>query len=98
MAVVVTLAWAAESLNNVSVYIFDATRMQLPLVLDDGSGAAHDWRNILGSLGALQHTDAIAYTVRGISVAMFVAAFGLAVWWWVQSWREYQTSERVVYR
>ena len=88
MAVVLMLAWAAESLNNVSVYIYDATRMQLLLVGDDGSGAAHDWRNILGRLGALSHTDAIAYTVRGLSAAMFVGAVALAVWWWVQGRRK----------
>ena len=58
------LAWAAESLNNVSVYIYDATRMVLPLLGDDGSGAGHDWHNILARLGLLEHTDGIAYTVR----------------------------------
>ncbi len=88
LGVVLVLAWAAESLNNVSVYVYDATRMQLLLVGDDGSGAAHDWRNILCSLDALSHTDAIAYTVRGVSAAMFAAAVGLAVLWWVQSRRD----------
>ena len=87
MAAALMLAWAAESLNNVSVYIYDATRMQLPLVLDDGSGSAHDWHNILGGLGALSHTDTLAYTVRGVSVAMFVAAVGLVIWWWVRAHR-----------
>jgi hypothetical protein len=88
MAVVLMMAWAAESLNNVSVYIYDATRMELPLVGDDGSGAGHDWHNILSRLGALSHTDAVAYTVRGVSVALFVAAAGLAVWWWARNQRE----------
>jgi hypothetical protein len=88
MAVVLMMAWAAESLNNVSVYIYDATRMELPLVGDDGSGAGHDWHNILSRLGALSHTDAVAYSVRGVSVALFVAAVGLAVWWWARSRRE----------
>jgi hypothetical protein len=87
-AVVFAVAWAAESLNNVSVYIYDATRMVLPLLGDDGSGAGHDWRNILSRLGWLDHTDGIAYTVRGLSVLLFVVAFGLAVWWWVKAWRE----------
>ena len=30
-AVILMIAWAAESLNNVSVYMYDATRMVLPL-------------------------------------------------------------------
>jgi hypothetical protein len=88
MAVVLMLAWAAESLNNVSVYMYDATRMDLPLVGDDGSGAGHDWHNIFSSLGVLPHTDAIAYTVRGVSAVLFAAAVGLAVWWWVRGKRE----------
>jgi hypothetical protein len=87
LAVVLMLAWAAESLNNVSVYIYDATRMELPLVGDDGSGTAHDWRNILGRFDALSHTDAIAYAVRGVSAVLFAVAIGLAIWWWVRARR-----------
>ena len=88
MAVVLMVAWAAESLNNVSVYMYDATRMQLMLVGDDGSGAGHDWHNIFGRLGVLSQTDAIAYTVRGLSAVVFVTAVGLAVWWWARGLRE----------
>jgi hypothetical protein len=95
LAVVLTAAWAAESLNNVSVYIYDATRMQLPLLGDDGSGAGHDWHNILSRLGLLDHTDAIAYTVRGLSGALFALAFGLAVWWWVKGLRGSQKPARI---
>jgi hypothetical protein len=78
-AAIVTLAWAAESLNNVSVYVYDATRMVLPLFNDDGSGAGHDWHNILGELGLLGSTDTIAYLVRGLSLALFTAALVLTV-------------------
>ena len=78
-AAIVTLAWAAESLNNVSVYIHDATRMVLPLFNDDGSGSGHDWHNILGELGLLGHTDQITVLVRGMSGALFLAALALAV-------------------
>lgn len=81
-AVILMVAWAAESLNNVSVYIYDATRMALPLLGDDGSGTAHDWHNILGRLGLLSHTDGIAYMVRGLSCLLFAGAIGLTIWWW----------------
>jgi hypothetical protein len=87
-AVVLMLAWAAESLNNVSVYIYDATRMVLLLLGDDGSGAGHDWHNILSRLGLLGHTDGIAYAVRILSALLFAVAFGLAVWWWGKARRE----------
>jgi hypothetical protein len=88
LTVVLMAAWTAESLNNVSVYIYDATRMALPLVGDDGSGAGHDWHNILGRLGLLEHTDGIAYTVRGVSGLLFAVALGLTVCWWVRVRRE----------
>ena len=78
-AVIVLVAWAAESLNNVSVYIGDAQRMVLPLFGDDGSGAGHDWHNILGDLGWLEATDQLANVVRTASVILFVAAVGLAL-------------------
>jgi len=74
-------AWAAENLNNVSVYIGDAQRMVLPLFGDDGSGAGHDWHNILRDLGWLSSTDAIANAVRAASVCLFVVALGLSVLW-----------------
>ncbi len=79
LAATVTLAWAAESLNNVSVYVHDATRMVLPLFNDDGSGSGHDWHNILGELGLLGRTDQIAAVVRALSVTLFLAALAFAV-------------------
>jgi len=79
LAVIVTLAWTAENLHNVSVYIGDAQVMLLPLFNDDGSGAGHDWNNILTTLCALGATDQIALVVKTASVVLFVAALGLAV-------------------
>lgn len=72
----IMLAWAGSSLNNVSIYIYDATRRELPL-LGDQSG--HDWAYLLSdrALGVLEYTDAIAYGTRAISVLLFVAAFGV---------------------
>jgi hypothetical protein len=77
-AVIVLVAWAAESLHNVSVYVGDAQRMVLPLFGDDGSGAGHDWRNILDELGWLGATDQLANAVRTASIILFVLALGLA--------------------
>ena len=78
--------WAASSLNNVSVYIYDATRLQLSLWGDvDGTSAGHDWANILTKLKLIPHTDAITYAMRGLSVALFAGALGLAVWGFVRA-------------
>jgi hypothetical protein len=80
LAVVMMVAWTGMSLNNVSAYIHDATRMELALFGDDGSGAGHDWHTILGELGWLDHTDAIAGSVRFGSAMAFAAALGLVAW------------------
>lgn len=77
-AVVLMVAWSGESLHNVSVYVADAQAMALPLFGDDGSGAGHDWHNILLALNALEATDQLALALRTASVIVFVVAFGLA--------------------
>jgi hypothetical protein len=80
VAVVLLVAWVGMSLNSVAVYVHDATRMVLPLFGDDGSGAGHDWRNILTQLGWLAHTDLLAAVVRACSALSFGAALALVVW------------------
>ncbi len=80
VGVVLMLGWLGMSLNNVSVYLGDAQRMILPLFGDDGSGAGHDWHNILGALGLLEWTDALSAMVRIWALMAFLAALGLAAW------------------
>ena len=77
-AVILMVAWAAENLHNVSVYIADAQVMVLPLFGDDGSGAGHDWHNILLQLNVLEATDQLALVVKTCSMILFVVAVGLA--------------------
>lgn len=78
LAVILMVAWAAENLHNVSVYVADAQVMALPLFGDDGSGAGHDWHNILLELGALGSADRLALVLKTASVMLFVVALGLA--------------------
>jgi hypothetical protein len=78
LAVILMVAWSAENLHNVSVYIADAQVMILPLFGDDGSGAGHDWHNILLELNALEATDQLALVVKTGSIILFVVALGLA--------------------
>jgi hypothetical protein len=78
-AVILMVAWAAENLHNVSVYIADARVMVLPLFGDDGSGAGHDWHTILLRLNALEVTGQLALVVTTCSVILFITALGLAV-------------------
>lgn len=76
LATSLMIAWAGGSLNNVSIYIYDATRRVLPLL---GSQDGHDWAYLLGPgvLDSLAHTDAIAYSVRAASVGLFLGAIAL---------------------
>jgi hypothetical protein len=85
LGVVLLVAWLGMSLHNVAVYLGDAQRMVLPLFGDDGSGAGHDWHNILGALGWLPQTDALAGLVTATSVVVFLASLGLVAWW---AWRD----------
>jgi hypothetical protein len=50
--------WAGQSLLNVSVYARDAEAMILPLLGGDSVG--HDWQYLLGRLGMLDQTQAVA--------------------------------------
>jgi hypothetical protein len=78
LAVILMVGWSAENLHNVSVYIADAQVMVLPLFGDDGSGAGHDWHNILTALNALEATDQLALVVKTGSIILFIVALGLA--------------------
>jgi hypothetical protein len=78
LAAILMVAWSAENLHNVSVYIADAQVMVLPLFGDDGSGAGHDWHNILTALNALEATDQLALVVKTGSIILFIVALGLA--------------------
>jgi hypothetical protein len=79
------------SLHNVAVYVGDAQRMVLPLFGDDGSGAGHDWHTILGALGLLQQTDALAGLVTAAAALAFLGSLGLVAWW---AWQDLQPAPR----
>lgn len=88
------LAWAGASANNVSIYIYDATRRVLPLL---GGQDGHDWAYLLGPgmWDALDATDAIAFGVRALSIALLVAAFGLLAWGYTEPWRAAHAAEEL---
>ncbi len=65
--------WLGESLLNISVYIADAEKMELPLV----GGGEHDWNTILSGLGMLGHDTTIAGIVR---VAGWMIMISAVVW------------------
>lgn len=64
----VALWWVAQSLWNVAVYVRDARAMALPLV----GGGEHDWNYLLGTLGGLQHDQALGRGVHSLGGLIFV--------------------------
>ncbi len=70
------LAWAATNFQEAAVYIADAPYERLQLI-----GGEHDWAAVLGPehLNRLQDAGSIAGTVRGIGVAVLVAAVVLCL-------------------
>ena len=62
--------WFGENFLNISVYIADARKMELPLV---GSGD-HDWNIILSGLGMLQYDVTIAGIVKASGWLIMVSA------------------------
>ena len=62
--------WFGENFLNVSVYMADARKMELPLV---GSGD-HDWNIILSEFGMLQFDTSIATAVKAIGWLIMVSS------------------------
>ena len=62
--------WFGENFLNVSVYMADARKMELPLV----SSGDHDWNIILSDLGMLQYDTSIAFVVRAVGWLIMLSA------------------------
>jgi hypothetical protein len=67
-----TLAWVAQSLVNVSIYIRDARAQELALL--GGENSIHDWWYLLVSWDLLEADVRIAGFVRFLAALCFLAA------------------------
>lgn len=84
----VGLWWFGQSCMDLGPYIADARALQL-MLLGGGTGAdrpgAHDWENILATLGWLAHDQRIASMVDGFGTMMMLLAF---VWGGYLLWQQ----------
>jgi hypothetical protein len=74
---VATLAWAGESLANVSNYISDGFKMELDLL--GGDGVIHDWNYILNVFHSVQYAERVGYIVWVVSIVVVAAAI-IFIW------------------
>jgi hypothetical protein len=75
------LVWIGVNLVNVGRYAADGQARILPLLA--ASAEAHDWWNMLGSLGLRDHAPAIGGAIAGLGWALLAAAPGWAVARWL---------------
>lgn len=66
----ILLMWLGYNFVNISVYMADAVRMQLPLL--GGDFVIHDWNYIFNALGLLEYSGAIADLVRIIGIFVII--------------------------
>jgi hypothetical protein len=89
-AAMVCLWWSGINLLSVAIYCADSRAGQLMLI--DGSTGqesdGHDWNNLLGRWGLLQHDIGIARGMRAIAWLVCVGSIIVAVWSALQQPRE----------
>lgn len=76
-------AWLGESLGNLSVYIADARRQELPLANLFGGDPIHDWNYLLAHANRLHLDQAYALKVRALGLvcaALFLWLGGWLLW------------------
>lgn len=78
----VPLWWLGQNCWNISLYIKDARKQELPLV----GGGEHDWALLLGRMGWLDRDQAIGGAVFLIGVVFY----GVAI---VSGWRAVSSAE-----
>lgn len=67
--------WIMLAMSNVGRYMADARSQLLPLI-GPGETVQHDWNYVFGQLGWLNADTAIGGTLRGLGIAVGVAALG----------------------
>ena len=77
-------AWLGESLLNLSIYVADARKQELPLVNMFGGDPIHDWNFLLGSLNKLSSDLRYAAGFR------FVGFLSTVIFLWAGSWLIWQ--------
>lgn len=84
-AYAVALVWIGFNLVNVGAYAADAMDRALPLLAPDED--AHDWWNILGTLGLREHCRGIGGAIAAAGWALWALTPVWAGWKWLRTRR-----------
>jgi hypothetical protein len=74
------LGWLGESLGNLSVYIGDARKQELPLANLFGGDPIHDWNYLLSSMNRLSKDHVYSMRVRALGLLLAGAFLWLGFW------------------
>lgn len=74
----VILFWLGQSIMNVSIYMSDAIRQELPLL--GGESVMHDWNYILSTTNLLKYTNSLGNITFSIGAICIVMASGLVLY------------------
>jgi hypothetical protein len=86
-------SWLAFSLAELSLYVYDAPREELPLV-GFGDDPQHDWGTLLTRWHVLNHSDTFAFGIRVVAfvIGLSSLALGAALCW--QMWKNRAAAAR----
>lgn len=73
-AACLTLMWSGDSLIDVSFYVGDAYRQEMPLI-----GGEHDWAVLLGMLDLTHHADFLGGLTWWLGALLMLSAWGLCL-------------------
>lgn len=74
----ILLFWVGQNIINVSIYMGDSIRQQLPLL--GGESVIHDWNYILSSTGLLKYTDTLATITFNFGCLVIIVAAVLSIY------------------
>lgn len=82
----IVLLWVGYNIINVSVYMGDSIRQELPLL--GGDGVIHDWNYLLTNTGLLKYTDILSRITHDLGVFVIIGASVSCLWltWYTSSY------------
>jgi len=76
----VMLFWFGQNMFNISVYVKDASHMDLPLLSIGGGDPIHDWNYLLRTLHILNWDQALGNLIYFLGILIILAAVALGFW------------------